>query len=73
MPKKKLKMPERTERDGKIEVSRVNDDMLLLACTQDGEARAVQMSEYNAWRAFGLLALFLKIPLPDEIATEIKF
>jgi hypothetical protein len=49
------------------------DPLLLLSCTQDGEAMAVRMSEYNAWRAFGLLALMLKIKLPDSLAEEIKF
>lgn len=70
---KKTKMPERSKRDGAIALNRTEDDFLLLSCTQDGESMAVRMSEYNAWRAFGLLALMLKIKLPDALAEEIKF
>jgi hypothetical protein len=70
---KKTKMPARSERDGQIALERTGDELLLLSCTQDGEAMAVRMSEYNAWRAFGLLALMLKIKLPDSLAEEIKF
>lgn len=69
------KMPKRTERDGPIAITRVGSgesELLELSCTQDGEMSAVRMSEYNAWRAFGLLAFFLKIRLPDEIADKIK-
>jgi len=69
---KRLKMPERTDGDGRIECTRVGDH-LLLSCTQNGETTFVRMSDYNAWRAFGLLAIMLKIPLPDALGKEIKF
>lgn len=65
-------MPERSGGDGRIECNREGEH-LLLSCTQNGETTTVRMSDYNAWRAFGLLAVMLKIPLPDALGREIKF
>jgi hypothetical protein len=69
---KRVKMPARAESDGRIECNREGEH-LLLSCTQDGATTSVRMSDYNAWRAFGLLAIMLKIPLPDAVSKEIKF
>ncbi len=68
-----MKMPERSAGDGKIDVTRIEDGTLVLRCEQDGEWQSVRLSKYNAWRAFGLLALMLKIKLPDALARAIKF
>jgi len=72
MPKR-LKMPERNEGDGEIKVFKSSDGKLVLLCVQDGEETSVRMSAHNAWRAFGLLALMLEIPLPDNVGNAIKF
>lgn len=72
MVTKRAKMPARSTGDGPIECNREGEH-LLLSVTQDGAMTSVRMSDYNAWRAFGLLAIMLKIQLPDALGEEIKF
>lgn len=68
------KQPPRGPEDGPVNISRVGvgDGHLVIEATQGGEATSVRMSEYNAWRVFGSLALMLGISLPAKIGKEIK-
>ena len=68
----KLTMPKRRPTDGPVSVSRPTDGVIQISCTNAGDISAVAMSEYNAWRAFGMLALMLEIPLPPSIGKAIK-
>lgn len=63
-------MPERQPDDGPLGVSRVDDDPGYLRFTH-GDQWMV-LSEYNAARLFGMLALFLKIPIPRALGKAIK-
>lgn len=67
----KLQMPARAELDGPIRVQRIGESLIVEA-TQGGMTTRVEMSEYNAWRTFGCLALLLEIPLPPHISKAIK-
>jgi hypothetical protein len=67
----KLQMPARDEFDGPISVRRIGE-ILIIQATQGALTTHVEMSEYNAWRAFGCLALLLGVPLPPHIAKAIK-
>lgn len=67
---KPLVMPERQPFDGPISVRRVGESFIIEA-TQGGLTTRVEMSEYNAWRTFGCLALFLEIPLPSHVSKAI--
>lgn len=71
------KMPERKPTDGAVSVERIfgNDPVadLALAVVTDGTEQRITMSEHNAWRAFGMLAVMLGIPLPKDIGKAIKF
>ena len=63
--------PERDERDGQLGIQR-QDDRLWVSVTQDGEEWTMPLSEFNAWRLFGMLATMLGIPLPARLAKRIK-
>lgn len=66
-----LKMPERQEGDGECGVSSPEVGVITITATQNGKTTTVVMSEYNAWRAFGMLSVLLGIPLPKKIAKAI--
>ena len=71
MKKAKLQMPARDAFDGPISVRRIGEVIIIEATQNRVLTTHVEMSEYNAWRAFGCLALLLDIPLPPSIAKAI--
>jgi len=66
----KLIMPERLPMDGAVSVDRVDSDHLRIG--ESSSDTAVILSEYNAWRVFGMLSVMLGINLPSSIAKNIK-
>lgn len=68
----KLKMPERAPSDGPIGVNRPAEGMIGITASTNGETQGIQMSEYNAWRVFGCLAMMLGIPLSKNVGKAIK-
>ena len=66
------KQPARGDGDGEIQLERRDDGKLCLSCVTDGERTMVRMGEFNAWRAFGLLAVFLGISLPTKLSKSIQ-
>ena len=65
--------PPRGPEDGAVNLKRErNAPRLVLEVEQDGKSTRVVMSEHNAWRAFGLLAVVLGIKLPAKLAKGIK-
>lgn len=67
-----LKMPERNESDGPIAVERPSEGKIAIRVSNSGEMSSVVMSEYNAWRAFGMLSVMLGIPLSPAAGKAIK-
>lgn len=65
------KQPERELSDGPVSVDRV-DQFIVLSARQDKKYEGMKVSEYNAWRLFGMLAVILGIELPKNIAKTIK-
>lgn len=68
-----LKMPERKPSDGPMGVSRPGPEQITITATTDGEMQSITMSDYNAWRTLGVLAMMLGIPLSKEVGKAIKF
>lgn len=66
-----LKQPERQSFDGPCRVERIGD-VIVVESTQNGVTTRCEMSEFNAWRIFGCLALILEIPLPSRIGKAIN-
>jgi hypothetical protein len=64
-------MPVREEGDGEVGVHRVNGK-IQVTVTTNGETQSVLMSEYNAWRIFGMLSVMVGLSLPSVIAKAIK-
>jgi hypothetical protein len=67
-----ISMPPRTPVDGRCAVSGTDDYGIALTVVHDGVEQTLVMSQYNAWRAFAMLALFLEIPLAKHVAKAIK-
>lgn len=67
---RKLEMPARQSFDGPCAVRRIGE-VLIVESTQNGQTTHCEMSEYNAWRIFGCLSLFLGIPLPPHVRKVI--
>ena len=67
-----LKMPERKPSDGPMGVSRPRDGEIMITATTTGEMQSIVMSDYNAWRTLGVLAMMLGIPLSKEVGKAIK-
>lgn len=65
-----FKQAARLPDDPGVRVSRDDDGKLWIST--DDDCGAVHLSEYNAARVFGMLALFLEIPLPKHIGKAIK-
>jgi len=65
-----LKQPERLPEDGGIRIVRMPDGKLTIA--EDGNHTAVILSEFNAWRVFGMLSIMLGIPLSKKVSVAIK-
>lgn len=66
-----LKQPDRLPDDGSVRVECSGHNHSLVYIEVDGQN--IMMSQYNAWRLFGMLALLLKIPLTRAVAKAIKF
>ena len=66
-----MSQPERKPWDGPVEVLRVGD-YISVSATDQATKSTIMMSEYNAWRVFGMLAVILGVPLPKYIAKAIK-
>lgn len=64
--------PPRAEGDGEIAMRYDKDDYLCLSCETNGKRTMVRMSEFNAWRAFAMLASILSIHLPSKLRRAIK-
>jgi hypothetical protein len=69
----KLTMPERKPSDGPMSVNRPGPGEITIAAETNGEIQTLTMSEFNAWRTFGCLAMMLGIPLSKEVGKAIKF
>lgn len=65
------KQPERELSDGPVAVNRI-DQFIVLSAEQDKKYEGMKVSEYNAWRLFGMLAVVLGVELPKNIAKAIK-
>lgn len=63
------KMPPRQPDDGPLSVKRIRDDPGYLQFTH--QVGSLVLSEYNAARLFGILAMFLEIPLPAKLGKAI--
>lgn len=59
--------------DGAVTVSRdCPPGMLRLSAETNDEIETITLSEYNAARLFGMLSLFLNIPLSAKVGKAIK-
>lgn len=58
--------------DGPVAINRNDDDSLTIVATTDGIDGSIRVSEYNAARLFGMLALMLGIDLPSSLGKAIK-
>lgn len=67
-----FQMPERQPNDGEVNLRRLDKGKIQVSVMTDGNLEGITMSEYNAARVFGILALFLEIPLPKSLAKQIK-
>lgn len=65
-------MPERQPTDGAVSVNRPAKGMIGITASTDGQLETLRMSEFNAWRVFGMLSLFLGLPLPKAVGKAIK-
>lgn len=65
-------MPARLKDDGGVKVSRLGENYIALDATNDGKEESLVVSEYNAWRLFGLLSVMLKLPLSKAVGRSIK-
>jgi hypothetical protein len=65
-------MPERLPGDGPIAVER-SERGIRIRVTNGDATTLVEMSEHNAWRVFGSLALVLGLPLPASVGKAITF
>jgi len=66
-----MKQPPRGPQDGPVNVTRIDDGMALTV-SHNGETRTIYMTEYNAWRVFGMLSFMLEVKLPPNVAKHIK-
>lgn len=65
--------PPRGPKDGQIQIwnDGPDGDMCILV-EHSGETQRIVLTEYNAWRVFGTLALLLGVQLPKKIAESLK-
>lgn len=66
-----VKMPSRQPKDGAVAVSRLDSDFIALDATYGGDKESLVVSEYNAWRLFGLLSVMLGLPLTKKVSKAI--
>lgn len=69
---KAFRQQPRREADGPVAIDRDANDMLVISATTAGEQRAIRVSEYNASRLLGMLALMLGVRLNPTDAKAIK-
>lgn len=69
---KVFKMPDRQPEDGQVSIRRLLDGRLALSVTTNGAEQFTILSEFNAWRIFGMLSLFLELPLLKHVSKAIK-
>ena len=67
-----FKQAPRLPTDGQVAVTHLDADHLILSATTDGEDQVLRVSRHNAARLFGLLAVFLEIPLSPKVGKAIK-
>ena len=68
-----FKQAERRETDGQVEITRSDDGYgLVVSVTNAGVKSDLYMSEFNASRVFGMLAMLLEIPLSKSVGKAIK-
>lgn len=72
MSDEKLVMPARQPTDGPVSVNRPAEGELAISVETGGEIHTIRMSEYNAWRVFGMMSIMLGIPLGAEARKAIK-
>ncbi len=69
----RLVMPARKPVDGPAGIDRGDGDGEIgITVEHGGQPQRIVMSEYNAWRVFGMLSVFLHIPLPSATGKAIK-
>ena len=62
----------RSDTDGPVSVKRPDDGFVVVEVTSAGKVESILMSEYNASRVFGMLAVMLGIPLSRDVGKAIK-
>lgn len=68
-----FKQAPRTERDGPFTIHWPGDDgTVIISVTDNGAEQTIRMSEYNAARLLGGLALVLGVPLSARVSKAIK-
>lgn len=72
MMQEESEQPPRQPTDGPVSAEVVGEGRYRLCVTTDGVRQTIVMSGHNAWRAFGLLAMILRITLPGKLRKEIK-
>lgn len=60
-------MPDRPADAGPVGIERCGDKLIL-----EVDDKEIVTSEYNAVRLLGMLSVFLKVPLDERYAKEIK-
>lgn len=68
-----FKQAPRKPTDGPVSINRLENEDLVLNASTDGKIESLTTSPYNASRLFGMLALFLEIPLSKAVGKAIKF
>lgn len=66
----KYKMPERQPGDGDVKIRR-HPGAIEVEVTTCHKTESIMMSEYNAWRLFGMLSCMLDLPLPKAVGKAI--
>ena len=67
-----FKQAERTAEDGPMSVTREGKKIRIAVAT-GGVSESILVTEYNAARVLGALALILEAPLSKSVAKAIKF
>lgn len=63
--------PEREPDDGAVNIGR-RGGKLVVSVETGGLTHELVMSDFNAWRVFGMLSLMLGIELPAKLRKAIK-
>ena len=71
-----LKMPPAPKDDPELFVRRPDASTVVIGLRHGyghGAEQSLELSLHNAWSLFGVLSLFLGLPLPKRIGKAIKF